>query len=70
MPKDQLDMICAISAEALYWRYCCRAVKKKFMIMPVSMRVLVFNPFAFPKKKMAAETPRAKRKAREAVPTH
>lgn len=69
-PKDQFWIICATSAEALYWRYCCKARKKKFIIIPVRINVLVSNPLAFPIVKIAIDTPNAKIKARVAVPIH
>ena len=70
LPKDQFDIICATSAEAVYCKYCCNAVKKKFIIIPISIRTLVSSPLDFPNINIAVDTAIANKNAIDAVPIH
>ena len=69
-PNVQLEMICAISALALYCRYCCRAEKKKFITIPIRTSVWADIRFSLPSTKIVIVTKRANAKAVSAVPIH
>lgn len=62
-PNVQLEMICAISALALYCRYCCRAEKKKFITIPTRTRCMADIRFSLPSTKIGHRDEKGKRKS-------